>query len=302
MAAVVELTLTRRLERRLRSRSTFAFLLCVPIIVLILGLIAYPFAYSLHLSMLNKAQTKFVGLDNFTFLWGRETFQMVFWQSVGFTLLAVFFKSVVGLSTALMIHRLPERGQRIWRGLLLIAWVTPPALSTLGWWWLFEPTYSLVNWTLETLFGVHKPFLADPFWGRFSVVLVGIWYGAPFFMIMYLAGLKSIPLELYDAASIDGANAWQRFRYVTLPMMRNIITITMLYSTIVTFATFDIVQVLTKGGPRNSTHLFATYSFNLGIMSGDLPLAAAVSLFMVPVLAIGAFFILRNIRARVALM
>lgn len=301
MATEIGPVFAQRLNRRLRSRSTFALLLCVPITLLIVGLIAYPAGYSIYLSMLNKAQTKFVGLGNYTFLLGRDTFMMVFWQSIGFTLSAVFFKSVFGLSTALMINRLPERGQRIWRGLLLIAWVTPPALSTLGWWWLFEPTYSAVNWILETTVGVHIAFLGDVFWARFCVVLVGIWYGAPFFMIMYLAGLKSIPPELYAAAAIDGASAWQRFRYVTLPMMRNIITITMLYSTIVTFATFDIVQVLTKGGPRNSTHLFATYSFNLGIMSGDLPLAAAVSLFMVPVLAIGAFFILRNIRARVAL-
>ncbi len=292
-------TVGARLKKRLRSRAMFAFVLCVPLILMIVGLVLYPSSYSIFLSMLNKAQTKFVGLDNFTFLLKRTTFQMVVWQSIGFTLTAVFFKSVIGLTCALLINTLPDRGSRIWRGVILIAWVTPPALSTLGWWWLFEPTYSAINWLLDEFTGGHVSWLGEPFLARFSVVLVGIWYGAPFFMIIYLAALKSIPLELYDAAATDGANAWQRFRFVTFPMMLNIIGITMLFSTIVTFATFDIVQVLTKGGPRNTTHLFATYSFKLGIMSGDLPLGAAVSLFMVPVLAIFAIFILRNIRKRV---
>ena len=150
----------------------------------------------------------------------------------------------------------------------------------------------------ERMGGHEIPFLSDVFWARFSVILVNVWYGAPFFLIMYLAALKSIPEELYDAAKVDGATPWQRLRYVTIPMMRNIIAITMLFSTIVTFANFDIVQVLTQGGPRNTTHMFATYAFDLGIMSGDIPLGAAVSLFMFPILAIAALFILRDVRER----
>jgi multiple sugar transport system permease protein len=181
---------------------------------------------------------------------------------------------------------------------MLIPWVIPPALSTLGWWWLFDPTHSAVNWLLVNLGGPHIAWLSETFWARFAVILVNIWYGAPFFMIMYLAALKSIPEELYDAAKVDGASAWQRLRYVTLPMMRNIVAITMLFSTIVTFANFDIVRVLTAGGPRNTTHLFGTYAFDLGIRSGDIPLGASVSLFMFPILAIFAFLILRDVRQR----
>jgi multiple sugar transport system permease protein len=181
---------------------------------------------------------------------------------------------------------------------MLIPWVIPPALSTLGWWWLFDPTHSAVNWLLVSLGGPHIPWLSETFWARFAVILVNIWYGAPFFMIMYLAALKSIPEELYDAAKVDGASAWQRLVYVTLPMMRNIVAITMLFSTIVTFANFDIVRVLTGGGPRNTTHLFGTWAFDLGIRSGDIPLGASVSLFMFPILAIFAFLILRDVRQR----
>jgi multiple sugar transport system permease protein len=115
---------------------------------------------------------------------------------------------------------------------------------------------------------------------------------------MYLAALKSVPEQLYEAASIDGANAWQKLVHITLPMMRNIIAITVLFSLIVTFANYDIVRVLTAGGPRNMTHVFATWAFQLGIASGDIPLGAAVSLFMFPILGISAIFILRGVRQR----
>lgn len=286
------------LKRWMRRRSTIAFVMCIPLLVIIIGLVVQPFFYAVILSMMNKAETEFIGFGNFLFLFQRDTFWLVVQQSVLFALSAVFFKAILGFIAAQMINNLPNKRQRLWRGLLLVPWVIPPALSTLGWWWLFDPTHSAINWILEGVGGPHIAWLADPAWARFSVILVNIWYGAPFFLIMYLAALKSVPGELYEAASIDGANAWQRLYYVTLPMMRNIIAITMLFSTIVTFANFDIVQVLTQGGPRNMTHLFATYAFNLGIMSGDIPLGATVSLFMFPILAVFAFFILRSIRKR----
>src|SRR6185436_20795948 len=124
------------------------------------------------------------------------------------------------------------------------------------------------------------------------------WYGAPFFLIMYLAALKSVPEQLYEAASIDGASAWQKFVHITLPMMQNIIAITVLFSLIVTFANFDIVQILTSGGPVDQTHVFATWAFKLGIEGNDLPLGASVSLFMFPILAVAAIFILRGVMRR----
>jgi multiple sugar transport system permease protein len=286
------------LRRFMRRRSTIAFVMCLPLIAIIAGLVAYPALYSLYLSTLNKAQTRSVGLGNFTFLLSRDVFWMVVRQSAIFALSAVFFKALIGLVTAHLIHNLPAKGQRKWRGMLLVPWVIPLALSTLGWWWLFDPTHSAFNWLLRGLGFEEIPWLSDPYWARFSVILVNIWYGAPFFLIMYLAALKSVPEQLYEAAAIDGANAWQRFVHITLPMMRNIIAITVLFSLIVTFANFDIVQIMTAGGPRNMTHVFATYAFLLGIRSGDIPLGSAVSLFMLPILAIAAVFILRGVRKR----
>jgi multiple sugar transport system permease protein len=182
--------------------------------------------------------------------------------------------------------------------MMLVPWVIPPALSTLGWWWMFDPTYSALNWLFALVGGPHIPWLSEPNWARFCVILVNIWIGTPFFMIMYLAALKSVPGELYEVAAVDGANAWQKLIYVTLPMMRNIISVTVLFSLIVTFANYDIVRVLTLGGPRNMTHILATYAFRLGIESGDVPLGASVSLVMLPILGIFAIFILRGVRER----
>lgn len=171
-------------------------------------------------------------------------------------------------------------------------------MSTLAWLWLFDPSYSAFNWIITALGGDPIPWTGDEHWARFSVILVNIWIGSPFFMIMYLAALKSVPDQLYEAALIDGATWWQRIWYITLPMMRNIIAITALFSLIVTFANFDIVRILTAGGPLDKTHVFATWAFVVGIQSGDIPLGASVSLFMMPFLAIAAIIILRDIVKR----
>ncbi len=282
----------------IRQKPRIAFLMCLPLILMVACLIIYPFFYSIFLATLNKAETKFVGIDNFLFLFKRETFWLVVQQSIIFALVAVLFKALIGFVAAHSINELPSKGQRKWRGMLLIPWVIPPALSTLGWWWLFEPTYSALNWILDKLSIDAIPWLSETFWARFSIILVNISVGAPFFLIMYLAALKSIPEDLYEASAIDGANYWQKLFYITLPMMKNIISITILFSIIVTFANFDIVRVLTRGGPIDTTHLFATYAFRVGIESGDIPLGAAVSLFMFPVLAVLSFIILRNVRKR----
>ena len=287
-----------RLRYALRRKSTVAFFMTLPLILLIATLVIYPAFYSIHLATLNKSMTRFVGFGNFQFLFKRDTFWMVVEQSCIFAVTAVIFKALIGFIVAHFAHNIPSRKQRKWRGMLLVPWVIPPAMSTLAWLWLFDPSYSAFNYTLG-LFGIAPiPWLGDAGWARFSVILVNVWYGAPFFMIMYLAALKSVPDQLYEAAAIDGANWWQRIWYVTLPMMRNIIAITTLFSLIVTFANFDIVRILTAGGPLDQTHLFATWAFRIGIEGRDIPLGASVSLFMAPILAIAAFFILRDVNKR----
>jgi len=298
---VRELGVTRKksgMRRMMQRKSTIAFFMALPLLLLIGLLVLYPAFYAVHLATLNKSMQRFVGLSNFTFLFKRETFWMVVRQSCLFALTAVFFKALIGFVVAHFVNNIPSKSQRKWRGILLIPWVIPPAMSTLAWLWLFDPSYSAFNWILVHLGLSPVAWTGDAYWARFSVILINVWYGAPFFLIMYLAALKSVPEQLYEAAAIDGASWWQRIWFVTLPMMRNIIAITVLFSTIVTFANFDIVQVLTAGGPIDKTHVFATWAFRLGIQGGDIPLGASVSLFMFPILAVCAIFILRDIHRR----
>ena len=288
-----------KLRRLLGRKSTMAFLMALPLILLIGFLVIYPAIYSLHLSTLNKSMRRFVGFDNFSFLlFKKDAFWTVVYSSCLFAVSAVIVKAILGFVVAHLVHNIPDKGQRKWRGMLLVPWVIPPAMSTLAWLWLFDPSYSALNWLLA-LVGIGPiPWIGEVAWARFSVILVNVWIGAPFFMIMYLASLKSVPEQLYEAAEIDGATWWQKIWFITLPMMRNIISITALFSLIVTFANFDIVRILTQGGPLDQTHLFATWAFEVGIRSGDIPLGASVSLFMVPILAIAAVFILRDITKR----
>src|SRR4051794_24668822 len=286
------------LHRLAQRRSTAGFLLCLPLILLVLGFVIYPAFYAIYLSMLNKKMTAFVGLSNFAFLLKRNTFQLVIFQSCLFAITSVVFKALIGFVLAHLMHNIGGRNQKIWRGLLLVPWVIPLALSTLTWWWMFDPSYSAFNWILNQFGIANVPWLGVGWIARFCTIVVNVWFGTPFFMIMYLAALKSVPEQLFEAAAIDGATGLQKLFFVTLPMMRNIIAITVLFSLIVTFADFDIVRILTAGGPQDMTHVFATYAFQVGIQSGDIPLGAADSLFMFPILAFAAFFVLRGVTQR----
>jgi multiple sugar transport system permease protein len=286
------------LHRLIRRKSTIAFLMTVPLLTVIVVLVAYPAGFAIYLSMLDRKMTRFVGLENFARLAGSDRFWMLVSQTCAYAVIAVVLQAVVGFAIAHLVHNIPAKGQRKWRGMLLVPWVIPAAMSMLAWRLLFEPSFGAVNWILEPL-GVGRIFwLGEAGWARFSVVLVTVWFGAPFVMVMYLASLKSVPVELYEAASIDGASWWQRLRYVTLPMTRNVVAITLLYSLISTFAGFTIVSMLTGGGPLGATRVLATSAFFIGIMGGNLPMGASVSLFMVPILAVAAIFILRSIARR----
>src|SRR5271156_2589689 len=247
---------TRRagsLKRLSQQRSTIGFFMCLPLILLVACFVIYPAFYAIYLSMLNKKMTAFVGLSNFQFLLRRNTFQLVIFQSCLFAVTAVVFKALLGFIIAHLMHNIPGTNQRIWRGLLLVPWVIPLALSTLTWWWMFDPSYSAFNWVLNQFGIANVPWLGVGWIARFCTITVNVWFGTPFFMIMYLAALKSVPEQLFEAAAIDGATGLQKLFYVTLPMMRNIISITVLFSLIVTFADFDIVRILTGGGPQDMT-------------------------------------------------
>jgi len=296
---------THWLSRALASDTSAAYAFVAPAFFLLVFLVAYPFVLSLWFSLSDAriGETgSFVGLDNFRRLLGSSIFIQTLQNSMVFTAAALGLKTVLGMALALLLFRV-ARFKRLIRGAVLLPFIVPTALSTLVWWWMFEPMYSVVNWTLKSLHIVNHdiPWLPDPYLAMCTVVLVNTWRGLPFFAITLLAGLVSIPRELYEAAESDGAGPVGRFWHVTMPLLQPVLAVVILFSAIFTLADFNIVYVLTKGGPMNMTHLFATYSFALGLQSGQVGQGAAVSLFLFPILLAVVFVQLRLVRQSTAL-
>jgi multiple sugar transport system permease protein len=279
-------------------------LFITPALILILLLVAYPFCIAIYFSLSNSfigRPSHFIGLTNFIRLWDADAFRQTFQNAFVFTGISVAFKLVFGISLALLLN------QQLWfkrliRGAVLLPWVIPTALSTLGWWWMFNSLYSVVNWTGISMGLLDPPgpnWLGQKYYAMAAVVTVNVWRGLPFFAITILAGLVAIPKELYEAAQADGAGAWARFWFVTLPMLKPVLAIVVLFSTIFTFSDFNIVYVLTHGGPINATHLFATYSRMIGLESGRIGEGAAISLYLFPLLMFVVWAQLRFVRKQV---
>ncbi len=301
---VVSTSLRARVGALLDRDGILGPLFVSPAVFLLLVLVAYPFCMAVYLALSNAfigRPSHFVGLRNFVNLWQSDAFRQTFQNAFVFTGAAIACKLVLGVSLALLLN------EQLWfkraiRGAILLPWVIPTALSTLGWWWMFNSLYSVVNWTGIAMGLMDPPgpnWLGQKYYAMTAVVLVNIWRGLPFFAITILAGLVSIPKELYEAAQSDGAGAAARFWYVTLPLLKPVLSIVILFSTIFTFSEFNIVYVLTHGGPVNSTHLFATLARQIGFESGRIGEGAAISLYLFPVLAMVVYFQLRFVRKEV---
>lgn len=268
----------------------FSWLMMAPPILFILAFVGYPFCYGIILSFESRpvAQTgTFIGLANFI----KEAHDPVFWQVVRntfvYTGVATLLKMIGGLGLALAMNQQFKLKNMI-RALLLLPFIVPTVLSTVAFMWMLDPAFSVINRVLIEL-GLPKPgpsWLGNPYLAMMSIILINTWRGLPFYGITLLAGLQTVPVELYEAATIDGAGSWQRFRFVTLPILQPIILIVTLFSVIFTFADFQLVYVLTHGGPQNATALLATYAFDVGMQGGQLGLGAAIALTMLPALAL----------------
>jgi multiple sugar transport system permease protein len=220
-------------------------------------------------------------------------------NTINFALTAVVFKLVLGMLMALVLDEIKFL-KNLFRGMMLLPWIVPTSLSALGWLWMFDSQFSVLNRILLDLGIIENKiiWLGKPEWAMLAVQLVNIWRGIPFFGISLLAGLQTIPKDLYEAAEIDGANFWHKFWKVTIPLLMPVILVVTLFSIVQTFADFQIVYVLTRGGPVNSTHLFATLTHQTAIISGNLGEGAAISLFMFPVLLIAVVIQLRYLQNR----
>lgn len=285
------------------------YLLMLPAALIIFFFVAYPFGWGVWMSLTNKqigmawSQVKFTGLQNYVNLVTKDgIFWTTVWNSFVYTGIATAVKWILGIWLAVLLNAM-VRFQRFVRAAVLLPWIVPTVLSTIAFLWIFDPDFSVINWTLRRFYSwmgwgyVKGPlWLGDPTLALASVTFVNIWRGTPFYAISFLAGLQTISPELYEAAAIDGASGWQRFRHVTLPGIKPITVVVLVFSIIVTFSDFQIVYVLTRGGPANSTHLFATYAYQVAMVGTRLGLGAAISLFMFPVLALVIIFQLVYLR------
>jgi len=274
--------------RLLEDERWLAVALLLPTVLLLGLFIAYPFVKGVELSVTDAkvgVPGRFVGLQNFQDVWNDGIFRVAVWNTCLYTAVTTIFKLALGLWLALLLNN-NFKGKAFTRAFILLPFIIPTVLSTLAWKWMFDPTFSVLNWVLYQLGIIHTRinWLGEPTLAMVSVIIVNVWRGVPFYAISLLAGLQTISPELHEAAAIDGARAWQRFRHVTWPLLLPVTLVIVLFSVIQTFADFQLVYVLTGGGPANATQLFATYAYQIGIGTGLLSQGATISLAVFPVL------------------
>lgn len=273
------------------------YALIAPVAILILLLIAYPFFNAIWLSLTEKMvgyPAHFVGLKNYVALWESARFRIVAWNSVVYTVGSIGAKVVIGLAMAAALQK-AVHGNQLLRGFLLLPWVIPTVVIALTWRWLLDLYRGLFNVGLHDVGiiggGIH--WLGNPDLAMLSVIMANVWRGFPFFGVSFLAAMQTVPQDLYDAASVDGASAWQQFWRISLPSIKGVVAIVTLLSTIWTLNDFNIVYIMTRGGPGAATHIFATYSYELGIQSQRWGMAMAASMYSLPVIALLIIFVVR---------
>jgi multiple sugar transport system permease protein len=276
------------IARLLEDERWLAFLLLLPTVVLLALFIAYPFAKGVLLSVTDAkvgVPGEFVGIANFAKIWNDSIFRVAVRNTFVYTIVTTIFKLALGLWLAVLLNR-HFKGKAFTRAFILLPFIIPTVLSTFAWKWMFDPTFSVINWALFKAGLIHGRinWLGDPDLAMVSIIIVNVWRGVPFYAISLLAGLQTISPELHEAAAIDGARPFQRFWHVTWPLLLPVTMVVVLFSVIQTFADFQLVYVLTGGGPANATQLFATYAYQIGVGTGLLSEGAAISLAIFPVL------------------
>ena len=282
------------LSRLLNNRNVLGLLFMLPAAALLLVFLTYPLGLGTWLGFTDTKIGRsgvWVGLDNFTYLIGDSVARLSLFNTLFYTAVASALKFALGLWLALLLNRnLPFKS--FIRAIVLLPFIVPTALSAIAFWWIYDAQFSVVSWTLMKLGWIDQyiDFLGEPWLARFSTIAANIWRGVPFVAICLLAGLQTISPSLYEAAALDGATPWQRFRFVTLPLLTPIIAVVMTFSVLFTFTDFQLIYVLTRGGPLNSTHLMATLSFQRAIPGGSLGEGAALATLMVPFLLAAILF------------
>jgi multiple sugar transport system permease protein len=278
----------------LNNRHVLGLLFMLPAAVLLLLFLTYPLGLGVWLGFTDTKVGRagmWVGLDNFRYLVGDAVAQLSLFNTLFYTVVACALKFALGLWLALLLNRhIPFKS--LIRAVVLLPFIVPTALSAIAFWWIYDSQFSVISWALLKmgLIDHYIDFLGEPWNARFSVIAANIWRGVPFVAICLLAGLQTISPSLYEAAALDGATSWQRFRFVTLPLLTPIIAVVMTFSVLFTFTDFQLIYVITRGGPLNATHLMATLSFQRAIPGGSLGEGAALATLMIPFLLAAILF------------
>jgi len=283
-----------RIAEMFQSRNAMGLMFMLPAAAFLICFLTYPLGLGVWLGFTDAKIGRdgvFIGLENYRYLWHDPVFWTSVFNTVVYTFVASVLKFALGLWLAMILNEnLPFKS--FFRALVLLPWVVPTVLSALAFWWIFDAQFSIISWSLMQIGWIDGPinFLGDPTNARISVIAANVWRGIPFVAISLLAGLQTISPSLQEAASLDGATSWQRFRLVTLPLLSPIIAVVMTFSVLFTFTDFQLIYVLTKGGPVNATHLMATLSFQRGIPGGQLGEGAAIAVAMIPFLLAAILF------------
>jgi multiple sugar transport system permease protein len=276
------------LARALDNRHLLGLLFLLPAAALLLVFLTYPLALGTWLGFTDAKIGRsgvWVGIDNFQYLWGDSVTRLALFNTIFYTVVASIIKFGLGLWLALLLNKhLPFKS--FIRAIVLLPFIVPTALSAIAFWWIYDSQFSIISWALLKMGVISEyiDFLGQPWHARFATIAANIWRGVPFVAICLLAGLQTISPSYYEAASLDGASEWQQFRFVTLPLLTPIIAVVMTFSVLFTFTDFQLIYVLTRGGPLNATHLMATLSFQRAISGGSLGEGAAIATAMVPFL------------------
>jgi multiple sugar transport system permease protein len=283
-----------RLARLQDNRNLLGVLFMLPAAALLVLFLTYPLGLGTWLGFTDAKigrPGEWIGIENFEFLWNDPVTRLALFNTIFYTVVASVIKFGLGLWLAVILNQhLPWKA--FFRAVVLLPFIVPTALSAIAFWWIYDSQFSILSWALTRMGLIHQyiDFLGDPWNARFSTIAANIWRGVPFVAITLLAGLQTISPSYYEAASLDGASPWQQFRHVTLPLLTPIIAVVMTFSVLFTFTDFQLIYVLTRGGPLNATHLMATLSFQRAIPGGALGEGAAIATAMVPFLLAAILF------------
>ena len=282
------------LQKLQNSRNALGLLFMLPAALLLALFLTYPLILGVWLGFTDTKIGRagvWVGLENYLFLLTDSVTQLALFNTLFYTFVASVLKFALGLWLAILLNeKIPFK--TFFRTVILLPYIVPTALSAIAFWWIFDAQFSVLSWMLMKMGFIDRyiDFLGDPWNARLSTIAANVWRGVPFVAITLLAGLQTISPSLYEGAAIDGASGWQRFRFITLPLLTPIIAVVMTFSVLFTFTDFQLIYVLTRGGPLNATHLMATLSFQRAIPGGALGEGAAIAIAMVPFLLAAILF------------